>query len=168
MTRLPKLSLRDLLWLMLVIAVALCWWLPNERSDSFSKQERDIYAVSLRHVINEPPTDLNGVVFLTLDNRDPPDCFLGLMFRPGSRQHMTDRIPWEDVQLEGRVCDKVTGEPGTHLRLKIIDWLKTDRVKVRCEMSVAPVWGGSYEFYLKLENAIWRFDGDDPDSHEVS
>ena len=85
------------------------------------------------------------------------------MFRPASRAELTDAEPRGPDLPRERIRDKVTGEPGTIVTVKIVERLGGDRVSVDCESYTGPLWAGGCRIFIRFVDGQWQYDGDDPD-----
>jgi hypothetical protein len=131
-------------------------------------KEIAVYTAALRYAIYDAAGGGNGIPFLQINGNDPPPEMLGKVFLPVSRSHwVVGRMPG-GLEPAERVCDKVTGEPGSIISVKILEWLGPDRVKVQCSSMTGPLWGGGCDIFLKLKDGEWIYDGEDEKSHWVS
>ena len=139
-----------------------------EQAAKLTAKELEVCAAAFRYMLSDGPADTDGVLFLSIDGKDPPRELTGLVFRPVSRAVWKGVEPREQYMPRERWCDRVTGELGSVLTVKIIKWIGEDRVKVECRSETSGLWGGGYTIYLRLVDGTWKFDGVAPGSHWIS
>ena len=135
---------------------------------AFSEKEVAVYAAAFRYSLYRYSGGGNGVIFLGIGDDDAPPELLGRIFRPASRAHL---VKGEDPVIPPpgeRIRDKVTGEPGSIITVKIIEWIGNERVKIECESYTAPLWACGCRFFLRFDGGEWVDDGEEPDSGWVS
>jgi hypothetical protein len=154
----------------LVIVMGCADRASKDTAAGLSEEELDIYAAAVRYTLSSPWNGLDGVTFLSFDERDPPVELLGRVFRPASRAEVVERQSDNDNENMPRlrVYDKRTGEPGSIIKVKILERLGDDRVKVECEKYTGPLWAGGCNIFLRKRDGEWVLDGIDEDSVWVS